>query len=614
MKTELYRIIPILGFFLLFSPIYAQKNFANRVIDVSREYDHFPEAWCSSQMLGQPNVYPKWGDEYEAWASYDYGDERDTVILGFDNNGPIDSIFIWETYTAGYIDSVWVKNPGTMQWDLVYWTTPANYGDSSRILAIGFPMTAYNVNEVRFTLANDLADDWTEVDAVAISPGTPSPMDLNIAGNSIAFDGVDDQFQTLLPSKGIWDSAHATITAWIKINGSAPVTSSVYYGAGIVSISDAYAGIYHTNVNGLDSIYFYSHTYDDYAFGMDYSPGEWMHIAYVHDLDTLLAYRNGVLYNKIYCPPRVGFYGGFIEIGYNYYNDAYFNGEIESVTIYDRALSTDEIRESIHITPTPTTTGLKAHFNFNKNTSYYGYGYNAMIEGSPTFSASEVPVGPGAATSLIVNTGNAQFTNTGITADYSAHPGDGEVTVSRIEDVPFTPQSGPIVDSIYWVFNQFNYTNFTADLIVTTNDFIYTTGVSDCRYTLYSRPVNDAGSWSYIDTASVLTSASLTFENIDQSALGQLMIVREGNCDGIGVDDLTKDIAVLIFPNPSTGYVTIKVDNTSENHLTILNNMGQAIHDERFEHSTQIHLPAGVYFAHLMIDGKYITEKIIISK
>src|SRR5688500_15918465 len=152
--------------------LYAQHVYAGRVLNFSTQYDVYPYGWSAYQLLGPPNVYPLYGDIEDAFNPENFGVQRDFIDVGFDNNGPIDSIFIWETFTPGFVDSVFVKNPGTQHWDLVYSTIPAPGPAVSNILEIGFPMTTYPVNEIRLTLANDTAPGWVELDAIAISPGT----------------------------------------------------------------------------------------------------------------------------------------------------------------------------------------------------------------------------------------------------------------------------------------------------------------------------------------------------------------------------------------------------------------------------------------------------------
>jgi len=150
---------------LITSTISAQIiNYADSVVDFSSEYDT-PE-WSAQQALGVPDVYPMYGDIYEAWSPEDY-EYREFIELYFENAISIDSIYIYETYTSGSVDTVYVKDPGTGNWDVVYQGAPADLG-IARIFRIGFPMTTYNVSEVRIAVDGIFANNYTEIDAVAL--------------------------------------------------------------------------------------------------------------------------------------------------------------------------------------------------------------------------------------------------------------------------------------------------------------------------------------------------------------------------------------------------------------------------------------------------------------
>jgi hypothetical protein len=617
MKAKVYFLL--LSFLLLSgAELLAQLAYAERVIYVSREYNNYPEAWCASQMLGPPNVYPQWGDIEQAWTPDSYGDQRDTVVLGFNNNNPISGIYIYETYTAGYIDSVWVKNSNDQSWHLVYNASPSYFGDTSRVLNVNFPMTSFPVSEIKFTVATDSATDYVQIDAVAIAPSMamPWPVLPAFAGNSIVFDGVDDWFQSLLSTETAFDEAEKTITAWVKVNGPPSSTSSsVYDGAGIVCGSDAYVGIYLSDLGNGDSIYFYSYTGSTYAIAMDYTQGEWMHIAYVHGNDSLSAYRDGILYDRIYCPPTDGFYGGFIDIGYNYYDDHYFNGEIESVTLYDIALSQNEIRETMHASPNRgAAPGLTGHFAFNESLAYYQYGYNPMIVGNPAFVTSSLPIGPGVAKSHLESNGVVTFTGVGFEADYSAQSG-GEVTATKLEVPPYAPPAGVIIDSAYWVVNQFSGTPFVADFIFHPNNPV-DPGLLDCQYVLYYRGLKDFGTWTRLDSATMVTALSLGYWSMDEAALGQLLIVREGSCTSIGIDERDQVYQDLfnIFPNPSNNgvvYVELRQKTPATVHVYDLNGT-EIFGEEQVFEKVKIHLPEGVYVVRVIMEEQMQMKKVIV--
>jgi hypothetical protein len=595
-KTIFVVVLALLIEAPLLAQVIAQKQFAHKVEYVSREYNSYPDGWCAAQMLGVPNVYPEYGDIEEAWTPASYGDQRDTVILSFWPSSSADSLFIYETNSPGFIDSVWVSPNATFGWALVYSAVPSFYGDTSRLLSINIPSSVLAlgpIKYVKFTVATDMAQDYVEVDAVALSNPSPT-LAPSVPGNSIAFDGINDKFQTLTPAKGVLGLEEKSITAWVKVDGIAPVESSVYDGDGIIVSSDAYAGIYHTNLNGADSIYFYSYNSSSYYFGMDYMPGEWMHIAYVHGNDTLSAYKNGVLYRSIYCPETEGFYGGFIEIGYNDYDDNYFEGEIESVSIYDFALSKKQVREAMHITPPLNTPGLVAHYDFNKSNNFYESGLVPNIVGSPGLIPSKLPIGPGIASSANEITGMLTFPGTGFAADYT-NQNAGEVTVSKVDYVPFAAPTGFLVDSAYWVVNQFSGTSFLADFEF--NPMLpVDPGQAECHYLVYHREVVSASNWTLIDTAVVTSSGYLSVANMDETMLGQYAVIRTGNCSGIGLNEQEKEQSLIVYPNPSAGLTYINITAGRVFDLQVFDAVGQRVMQKHnLEGLVELELKSGIY-------------------
>jgi hypothetical protein len=351
---------------LLTLPIFGQR-YAGSVTGFSRQYNPAPEAWSAIQVLGSPNVYPEYGDIDGAWTPENYGDQRDYIEVAFDNDGPIDSILVWETDSPGFIDTVYVKNPSNGQWVMVYSTTASAAPLVSRILRIGFPTTSFNVNEIRIAVATDQATDWVEIDAIAIKAATGGATPDNVAGQAIAFDGVAGRYSTNLSFGSVMSATAKTITAWIKPLGTGPSVNSVYDGGGIVSDGIGECGIYQAQVNGgADSIYVYNYGYlaGETYIAIPVSTGSWMHIAMVHGNDTLKAYMDGTLAGAVWSDSTDWLYGT-MEFGHNYYSDAYWSGEIDEVHTYDRALSQPEILAGMNVIPAGSEPGLTGMWQFN---------------------------------------------------------------------------------------------------------------------------------------------------------------------------------------------------------------------------------------------------------
>lgn len=140
------------------------QRYASTVINFSSQYT--PTDWSANQTLGAPNVYPSYGSNPLAWSPN--GDPREFITLGFTNPSPINYIDIYETYKPGAIDTVYVKNPATGLFEVVYSVSAAPAYDSARVLHISFPMTTFNVSEIRIAINDAAIGSWNEIDAVAI--------------------------------------------------------------------------------------------------------------------------------------------------------------------------------------------------------------------------------------------------------------------------------------------------------------------------------------------------------------------------------------------------------------------------------------------------------------
>lgn len=399
-----------------------QRLFAGKVTNYSTQYDVYPNGWSNYQILGLPNVYPSYGDIAEAYNPSGFGAQRDFIDLEFDNNGPIDSIFIYETFTPGYVDSVFVKNPLTQNWDLVYGSIAAPAPASARIFAIGFPMTTYNVREVRLCLANDTASDWIEIDAVAISPAAINNFNPETTpGTSYNFDGVNDVYHTYSSILNLIKPDQATFTAWVNIHqDSATVTTDVYNGAPVLCDGDGtYFGIYLANKYGIDSLYFYNYDGADQYIGMDYTPDTWFHVAWVHSGGILKCYKNGVLYGAIASGNTTNLGIRALEMGFNLASGEYFEGEIDEVTSFNRGLSTTEINDVMQMNVPGNMNGLTGYwqmsncdfqsfFNPNNHIADSIDGVSCTISGIPNFAGieseninEEVKIYPNPSTELI---------------------------------------------------------------------------------------------------------------------------------------------------------------------------------------------------------------------
>lgn len=146
-------------------------RWASSVISFSSEWEPFD--WGAIQALGEPDLYPNYGDIETAWSPAGH-DDQEFLELGFAHPIPINFIDIYETFGPDFVDTVFVKNPNTDQYEIVYTAIPEYKGDSSQILHITFPMTSFPVSEVMISMDMSVVLGWNEVDAVSIGNDLPT--------------------------------------------------------------------------------------------------------------------------------------------------------------------------------------------------------------------------------------------------------------------------------------------------------------------------------------------------------------------------------------------------------------------------------------------------------
>jgi len=142
------------------------RRYADSLIAFSTQVS--PNVYSANTVLGTPDVYPNYGISANAWASSTPDGRREYLTLRFPHPAPVNVVEIYETLNPGAVDSIFVKNPGTGNYDLVYSTTAKAASQSARLNRISFPTTAYNVSEIRIAIASNSIAGNNCIDAVAI--------------------------------------------------------------------------------------------------------------------------------------------------------------------------------------------------------------------------------------------------------------------------------------------------------------------------------------------------------------------------------------------------------------------------------------------------------------
>ncbi len=177
-----------------------------------------------------------------------------------------------------------------------------------------------------------------------VNPGTDDPSwTTGKVGSALSFDG--DDYVRVETSASL-ESAYYEVTmeAWIKPND---VTNEQY----ILSKSDGYAGCqWYLRIGGgvAMTVVVYDNTSAGYAFSKtgSLSVGVWQHVVGIFSASQgkFKIYINGVEYSSTTAAPNAGGLADrYLNIG-RQGSGSYFNGLIDEVRIYSRALTAEEVR------------------------------------------------------------------------------------------------------------------------------------------------------------------------------------------------------------------------------------------------------------------------------
>ena len=81
------------------------------------------------------------------------------------------------------------------------------------------------------------------------------------------------------------------------------------------------------------------------------------------------------------------------------------------------------------------------------------------------------------------------------------------------------------------------------------------------------------------------------------------------------IPELNNAISLTTHPNPTSGQLSISLEEVATGVLSIRNYLGQQIQQKEFNNIRELDIsldgPSGLYFLQLEVDGQVITKKVV---
>ena len=472
--------------------------------------------------------------------------------------------------TAYFVDHSVLSDQG-VSWN---WSfpggSPSTSSDRSPKVTYSLPGTY----DVSLTVADDFGSS-TKTFANMITIENKCSVD-TIPGKALLASGTNKHG---LVNDVDWTAVDSlTITAWVRPDGIQPDYSAIFMSDG----TDAAGLNFKDGTNKL--AYHWPGGQWFWNSNINVPSNQWSFVAMVVKATGITVYCNeqSATHNFTLTPTDIPSF----RIGsYRNWASRNMNGMIDEVAIYNRPLTTSEIRELRHLTKVPTEdTSLIAYYQFNTDdTNDYdkvGIRHINLINGA-TKELSRAPIGGGVSHRLTVNGGGEYDFGDADMKMYFPTTGtypNGEVVVSKINQLPDATPTAYYLPTSYWVVNNYgtNTTFSTLDSIRMYDAGNISGGCETMKYQYHARPSYGQGdTWGdVVDDAESYDPYPPAFVNFDNgnnvTSLGQFILVRNNkspNTEAIeicnGIDDdcdglIDEEYTLTVMSESDNGDLTFR--------------------------------------------------------
>jgi hypothetical protein len=314
-----------------------------------------------------------------------------------------------------------------------------------------------------------------------------------------------------------------------------------------------------------------------------------------------------------------------IILGKHYnWNDRTYKGQMEEFTIWNRALSDDEIYLSKHlIKENITDSNLIAYYQFN-NIENYGLLYDKRnandltISSSINFPLSTTPVGIGMSQLMSINNiGTYNFSIVGANLNFVGQTPNGKVVVSKLN---VSPNEAPLTNPTgteYWILNNYG-TNLSFSGLATVNLLTSTnvSSMSASNFSIYKRSSNGHLQSNWLQDA-ISTSVNSNSINFSGSNLNQSLQWYIGSSMPLGVNELVNQKSFVVYPNPIMQGKTLKIDGLNTIYTFTLFDVNGKIVLKKVVTNNEININSsiskGFYLYRVETENKLYNGKLIIE-
>ncbi|XP_061163726.1 uncharacterized protein LOC133172908 [Saccostrea echinata] len=154
-------------FMLVVSSSAIKREWASEVTAFSSQYSS--SSYSAKQILGKPNVYPKYSAGPLTWMQSSYN-AKQYIELKFPEKIWLTEVNIYETYNAGAVTGILAKNEEN-RWVEIFKAPYAHLIKRSRIFSPKIKRLNFPVNELRIEVDCTVSGSYVAIDAVEIVGG-----------------------------------------------------------------------------------------------------------------------------------------------------------------------------------------------------------------------------------------------------------------------------------------------------------------------------------------------------------------------------------------------------------------------------------------------------------